>query len=84
MDLFLKDKVVIVTGGGSGDRRGGNATAGGRGGGAGHRHYAQPEQGFMDRLKQIAPQSELIIADLCQEAECAGAVGQVLVALWPH
>ena len=78
MDLFLKDKVVIVTGGGSGIGAAVTQLLAEEGAVPVIVTNAQPEQGFMDRLKQIAPQSELIIADLCQEAECARAVSQVL------
>lgn len=78
MDLFLKDNVFIVTGGGSGIGAAVCELLAQEGAIPVIVTNAQPAPGFMDALRQRSPQARLIIADLCQEAACRQAVGEVL------
>lgn len=78
MDLFLKQKVVIVTGGGSGIGGAVSQLLAEEGAVPVIVTNVQPDDGFMAALQAKAPESLAIIADLCQEAACRDAVSQVL------
>lgn len=78
MELFLKQKVVIVTGGGSGIGGAVSQLLAEEGAIPVIVTNAQPDDGFMTALQVKVPESLVIIADLRQEAACRDAVSQVL------
>lgn len=80
MDLYLQDKVVLVTGGGAGI-------------GAAISHVlaeegaipvlvtnAVPEAALLADLQRLQPRTEVILTELCDEAACRRAVSQTLAA----
>ncbi|ALB64393.1 2-keto-3-deoxy-L-fuconate dehydrogenase [Cronobacter condimenti 1330] len=78
MDLFLNNKVVIVTGGGSGIGAAVTTLLAQEGAVPVIITNVSPEPDFVATLRQRAPESRVIIADLCQEDACRAAVAQVL------
>ncbi|CAI2524741.1 SDR family oxidoreductase [Serratia liquefaciens] len=76
MDLYLKDKVVIVTGGGSGIGAAITLLLAEEGAIPVIVTNAAPEAEFLTQLRQLQPQSVVIITDLCEERDCRRAVAQ--------
>ncbi|PLR43315.1 SDR family oxidoreductase [Chimaeribacter arupi] len=78
MHLNLTDKVVIVTGGGSGIGAAISTTLADEGAIPVIVTNTPPEPGFLAQLQQQQPATTVILADLCQEAECRRAVAETL------
>ncbi|QNQ54948.1 L-fucose dehydrogenase [Serratia liquefaciens] len=76
MDLYLKDKVVIVTGGGSGIGAAITLLLAEEGAIPVIVTNAAPEAEFLAQLRRLQPQSAVIITDLCEEQDCRRAVAQ--------
>lgn len=78
MHLNLTDKVVIVTGGGSGIGAAISTTLAAEGAIPVIVTNTPPEPGFLAQLQQQQPAACVILADLCQEADCRHAVAETL------
>ena len=78
MHLNLTDNVVIVTGGGSGIGAAISTTLAGEGAIPVIVTNTPPEPGFLAQLQQQQPAACVILADLCQEADCRRAVTETL------
>lgn len=78
MHLNLTDKVVIVTGGGSGIGAAISTTLAAEGAIPVIVTNTPPEPGFLAQLQQQQPAACVILADLCQEADCRRAVVETL------
>ncbi|PLR38390.1 short-chain dehydrogenase [Chimaeribacter coloradensis] len=78
MHLNLTDKVVIVTGGGSGIGAAISTTLAAEGAIPVIVTNTPPEPGFLAQLQQQQPAACVILADLCQEADCRRAVAETL------
>lgn len=78
MDLFLKNKVVIITGGGSGIGAAISQLLAEEGAIPVIVTNASPDETWLARLRQQQPESAVVIADLCSEQECFAAVETVI------
>lgn len=74
MNLFLQDKVVIVTGGGSGIGAAISRLLAEEGAIPAIVTNAQPDEMWLAALRELQPQTEVVIADLCDEQNCQRAV----------
>lgn len=77
MNLFLQDNVVIVTGGGSGIGAAISRLLAEEGAIPVIVTNAQPEEMWLAGLRELQPQTEVLIADLCDEQNCQRAVETV-------
>lgn len=77
MNLFLQDKVVIVTGGGSGIGAAISRLLAEEGAIPVIVTNAQPEEMWLAGLRELQPQTEVVLADLCDEHNCQQAVAAV-------
>ncbi|WP_313589821.1 SDR family oxidoreductase [Pantoea septica] len=77
MNLFLQDKVVIVTGGGSGIGAAISRLLAEEGAIPAIVTNAQPDEMWLAALRELQPQTEVVIADLCDEQHCQRAVERV-------
>lgn len=77
MNLFLQDKVIIVTGGGSGIGAAISRLLAEEGAIPVIVSNAQPEEMWLAALRELQPQTEVLLADLCDEQNCQRAVETV-------
>lgn len=77
MNLFLQDKVIIVTGGGSGIGAAISRLLAEEGAIPVIVSNAQPEEMWLAALRELQPQTEVLLADLCDEQNCQDAVEAV-------
>ncbi|MCQ8230269.1 L-fucose dehydrogenase [Pantoea trifolii] len=77
MNLFLQDKVIIVTGGGSGIGAAISRLLAEEGAIPVIVSNAQPDEMWLAALRELQPQSEVLLADLCDEHNCQQAVEAV-------
>lgn len=77
MDLFLQDKVVIVTGGGSGIGAAISRLLAEEGAIPVIVTNMQPDAAWLAGLRELQPQTEVVIADLCCDQHCQRAVETV-------
>jgi len=77
MNLFLQDKVIIVTGGGSGIGAAISRLLAEEGAIPAIVTNAQPDEMWLAALRELQPQTEVVIADLCDEQNCQRAVEAV-------
>jgi len=78
MDLFLQNKVVIVTGGGSGIGAAISRTLAEEGAIPVIVTNKMPDESWLAELRTLQPETETIIADLCDEQNCKSATEQVI------
>jgi L-fucose dehydrogenase len=74
MNLFLQDKVIIVTGGGSGIGAAISRLLAEEGAIPVIVSNAQPDEMWLADLRALQPQTEVLLADLCDEQNCQRAV----------
>lgn len=77
MNLFLQDKAIIVTGGGSGIGAAISRLLAEEGAIPVIVSNAQPEEMWLAALRELQPQTEVLLADLCDEQNCQRAVEAV-------
>lgn len=77
MNLFLQDKVIIVTGGGSGIGAAISRLLAEEGAIPVIVSNAQPEEMWLAALRELQPQTEVLLADLCDEQNCQRVVEAV-------
>lgn len=77
MDLFLQDKVVIVTGGGSGIGAAISRLLAEEGAIPVIVTNMQPDAAWLAGVRELQPQTEVVIADLCSDQHCQRAVETV-------
>lgn len=77
MNLFLQDKVVIVTGGGSGIGAAISRLLAEEGAIPVIVSNAQPDEMWLASLRELQPKTEVLLADLCDEQNCQHAVEAV-------
>lgn len=77
MNLFLQDKVIIVTGGGSGIGAAISRLLAEEGAIPVIVSNAQPDEMWLAGLRELQPQTEVLLADLCDEQNCLRAVKSV-------
>ncbi|KNC05723.1 SDR family oxidoreductase [Pantoea sp. BIGb0393] len=77
MNLFLQDKVIIVTGGGSGIGAAISRLLAEEGAIPVIVSNAQPDEMWLASLRELQPQTEVLLADLCDEQNCQRAVEAV-------
>jgi len=77
MNLFLQDKVIIVTGGGSGIGAAISRLLAEEGAIPVIVSNAQPDEMWLAALRELQPQTEVLLADLCDEHNCQQAVEAV-------
>lgn len=77
MNLFLQDKVIIVTGGGSGIGAAISRLLAEEGAIPVIVSNAQPDEMWLASLRELQPQTEVLLADLCDEQNCQLAVEAV-------
>jgi L-fucose dehydrogenase len=77
MNLFLQDKVIIVTGGGSGIGAAISRLLAEEGAIPVIVSNAQPDEMWLAGLRERQPQTEVLLADLCDEQNCQRAVEAV-------
>ncbi|MBM7345336.1 SDR family oxidoreductase [Pantoea coffeiphila] len=78
MDLFLKDKVVIVTGGGSGIGAAISKLLAEEGAIPVIVTNRMPDEIWLADVRRLQPALETVIAELCDEENCRTAVEQVM------
>lgn len=74
MNLFLQDKVIIVTGGGSGIGAAISRLLAEEGAIPVIVSNAQPDEMWLAGLRALQPQTDVLLADLCDEQHCQRAV----------
>jgi L-fucose dehydrogenase len=77
MNLFLQDKVIIVTGGGSGIGAAISRLLAEEGAIPVIVSNAQPDEMWLASLRELQPKTEVLLADLCDEQNCQHAVEAV-------
>lgn len=77
MNLFLENKVIIVTGGGSGIGAAISWLLAEEGAIPVMVTNAQPDEAWLAQLRQLQPKAETILVDLCDENNCRQAVETV-------
>lgn len=77
MNLFLQDKVIIVTGGGSGIGAAISRLLAEEGAVPAIVSNAQPDEMWLASLRELQPKTEVLLADLCDEQNCQHAVEAV-------
>ncbi|EJL92504.1 SDR family oxidoreductase [Pantoea sp. GM01] len=77
MNLFLQDKVIIVTGGGSGIGAAISRLLAEEGAIPVIVSNAQPDEMWLANLRELQPHTEVLLADLCDEQNCQRAVEAV-------
>ena len=78
MNLFLQDKVIIVTGGGSGIGAAISSLLAEEGAIPVMVTNAQPDEIWLATLRQRQPEAATVIVDLCDEENCRQAVETIL------
>lgn len=77
MNLFLQDKVIIVTGGGSGIGAAISRLLAEEGAIPVIVSNAKPDEMWLASLRELQPKTEVLLADLCDEQNCQHAIEAV-------